>query len=126
MDPRYFSLGLALQDQVPNPFFGQIEVGALSGPTVARSQLLRPYPDYLNVMTFANHGAASTYHSLQLLGERRYSNGLSAAVTYTASKLINDSFSRVRAVPPLPASSALELSIAGWSAPSIRTTSRSA
>lgn len=99
MDPAYLALGLRLQDQVPNPFFGQITVGALSGSTVARSQLLRPFPDYLNVMTFASHGAASTYHSLQLLVERRFSDGLSAAVSYTMSKLINDSFSSAGSNP---------------------------
>ena len=82
-----------LQDQVPNPFAGVITIGPLSGATVARSQLLRPYPDYLNVMTFANHGSASSYHSLQLTAEKRYSHGISAVVTYTAGKLINDSFS---------------------------------
>ncbi|MEO6724937.1 MAG: carboxypeptidase-like regulatory domain-containing protein [Blastocatellia bacterium] len=93
LDPKYFSLGLTLQDQVPNPYVGIIKAGALSGATVARSQLLRPFPDYLNVALLANHGASSTYHSFQFTGERRYSNGLSALVSYTNSKLIDDSFS---------------------------------
>jgi hypothetical protein len=93
LDPQYYSLGLALQDQVANPFFGQIATGGLSMRTVARSQLLRPFPDYLNVNILANHGASSTYHSFQFTGERRFSNGLSALVSYTNSKLINDSFS---------------------------------
>jgi hypothetical protein len=93
LDPKFFSLGLTLQDQVPNPYRGIITVGALSGATVARSQLLRPFPDYLNITLLANHGASSTYHSFQFTGERRYSNGLSALVSYTNSKLIDDSFS---------------------------------
>ena len=80
-----------LQDQVTNPYFGQITTGGLSGPTVARSQLLRPFPDYLNIITLADHGAASTYHSFQLTAERRLSHGLTAMVSYTNSKLINDS-----------------------------------
>src|SRR5262249_59916881 len=50
-------------------------------------------PDYLNVTLLANHGASSTYHSFQFTAERRYSNGLSALVSYTNSKLIDDSFS---------------------------------
>jgi Carboxypeptidase regulatory-like domain len=91
MDPKYFDLGLALQDQVTNPYFGQIASGGLSGPTVARSQLLRPFPDYLNITTLADHGAASTYHSFQLTAERRLSHGLTAMISYTNSKLINDS-----------------------------------
>ena len=93
LDPQFFSLGLALQDQVANPYFGQITSGALSGRTVARSQLLRPFPDYLNVGLLANHGASSSYHSFQFTAERRYSNGLSALVSYTNAKQISDSFS---------------------------------
>jgi hypothetical protein len=93
LDPAQFALGLSLQDQVPNPFYGKIGVGALSGTTVARSQLLQPFPDYLTVTTFADHGAAGTYHSLQVTVERRYANGLSALISYTDGKLINDSFS---------------------------------
>lgn len=93
LDPKFFELGLALQNQVPNPFFGRISSGPLSGRTVARSQTLRPFPDYLGVGTLANHGAASTYHSFQLTAERRFADGLSALLSYTNSKLINDSFS---------------------------------
>jgi hypothetical protein len=84
---------LALQDQVPNPYRGIITTGALSGATVARSQLLRPFPDDLSVGLLANHGASSTYHSFQFTAEKRYSNGLSALLSYTNSKSINDSFS---------------------------------
>jgi hypothetical protein len=91
LDPQYFSLGLALQDPVPNPFFGKITTGSLAGATISRSQSLRPFPDYLNVGILANHGASSTYHSFQFTAERRYSNGLSALISYTNSKLIDDS-----------------------------------
>jgi hypothetical protein len=87
LDPQFFSLGLALQDQVPNPFFGQIPSGPISGRTVARSQLLRPYPDYLTVGTLNNHGNWSTYHSLQLKAERRTVQGLGLMVSYTFSRL---------------------------------------
>jgi hypothetical protein len=93
LNPAQFKLGLALQDQVPNPFAGQIKAGALAGNTVSRSQLLLPYPDYLGMMTLSNHGASSIYHSLQLTGERRYFNGISALVSYTFGKLIDDSTS---------------------------------
>ncbi len=93
LDPAHFSLRLALQDQVANPFRGQIPGSSLTGATIPRSQLLRPFPDYLSVATFANHGSSSTYHSLQVTVEKRYAAGLSALVAYTNSKLINDSFS---------------------------------
>ncbi len=93
LDPTHFALQLRLQDLVPNPFFGQILSGGLSGATVSRSQLLLPLPDYLTVTTYANHGSSSIYHSLQVTIERRYAQGLSALISYTNSKLINDSFS---------------------------------
>ncbi|MEK7404191.1 MAG: TonB-dependent receptor [Acidobacteriota bacterium] len=93
LDPAHFALGLQLQDRVANPFFGQIPSGALSASTVARSQLLLPYPDYTTVTTYATHGASSIYHSLQVTVERRFSKGISALIAYTNSKLINDSFS---------------------------------
>jgi hypothetical protein len=93
LDPQFFSLGLTLQDQVPNPYRGIITTGALSGATISRSQSLRPFPDYLNIGILANHGASSAYHSFQFTAERRYSNGLSALVSYTNAKQISDSFS---------------------------------
>ncbi len=93
LDPEYFSMGLKLQDQVPNPYYGQITSGTLSGKTVARGQLLNPYPDYLSIYTMSTHGSASTYHAFQLTMERRYSHGLSALVSYNSSKMINDASS---------------------------------
>lgn len=94
LDPKYYlEYGLALQNQVPNPFFGQISTGGLAGATVARSQLLLPYPDYGSVMTMANHGNSSTYHSVQFTLEKRYAKGISALFSYTGGKLIDESFS---------------------------------
>lgn len=93
LDPQYFSQGLALQQQVPNPFFGQITSGPLSGATVQRQVLLRAFPDYQTVQTFAANNAASTYHSLQVFAEKRFSNGISALISYTKSKLITDALS---------------------------------
>lgn len=90
LDPANFSLGLALQDQVPNPFFGQIATGALSGRTVARSQTLLPYPDYLQVTTWANPNLATSYHSLQVSAEKRFSQGLSMLLSYTKAKLMSE------------------------------------
>ncbi|MCC6294027.1 MAG: carboxypeptidase regulatory-like domain-containing protein [Bryobacterales bacterium] len=92
LDPKYFSLGLGLQDQVANPFFGQITTGTLNGRTMARSQLLRPYPDYLNVETWGNHGLSSIYHSFQMTVEKRFSDGVSALLSYTSGKLITETF----------------------------------
>jgi hypothetical protein len=45
LDPQYNSLGLALQDQVPNPYAGVVP-GSLGGATISRSQSLKPYTYY--------------------------------------------------------------------------------
>lgn len=92
LDPQYWALGLALQDQVPNPFFGQITTG-LSGRTVSRAQTLLPLPDYTGVNQMNGHGSSSVYHSMQMTLERRYFRGLSLLASYTAGKLINDAYS---------------------------------
>ncbi|HEY6401029.1 MAG TPA: hypothetical protein VI479_06450, partial [Blastocatellia bacterium] len=93
LDPQFYLLGLSLQNQVANPYFGQINSPLFASDKIARSQLLRPFPDYQGIGILANHGASSIYHSFQFTAERRYSNGLSALVSYTNSKLIDDSFS---------------------------------
>jgi hypothetical protein len=91
LDPAFFSLGLRLQDQVDNPYLGQIRTGPLSAARVQRQQLLLPYPDYGAVTTWANTGLSTSYHSLQLTVEKRYANGVSALFNYTKSKLISES-----------------------------------
>lgn len=92
LDPQYWRLGLQLQNLVTNPFAGQIATGALSGATISRAQILKPYPDYLTVFTYGNHGGSSIYHSFQLSIEKRYSHGLSSLIAFTGSKLINDTY----------------------------------
>lgn len=93
LDPKYFAEGLALQQQVANPFYGQITSGPLASATVQRQVLLRAFPDYQTVQTFAANNASSTYHSYQMIVEKRYSNGISALFSYTMSKLITDALS---------------------------------
>jgi hypothetical protein len=63
----------------------------LSSDQVTYSQLLVPYPQFTSVATEPQLIANSTYHSLQLLAEKRYSNGLQFLVTYVWSKSIDDS-----------------------------------
>lgn len=81
--------GDELRRQVPNPFYGQIAIGPLSRPTVARAQLLRPYPHFDSVTANAATFASSTYHSLQAKIEKRFSRGFSALGSYTYSKLMD-------------------------------------
>jgi hypothetical protein len=90
LDPQYLTLGLALDDPVPNPFFGQVPQGPLSGPTISRRQSLRPYPDYL-IITVQNPPLGTTmYHSAQVKMERRFSDGWGFLGSYTFSRLVGD------------------------------------
>jgi hypothetical protein len=82
-----------LNNPVPNPFAGIITDpnSVLSADKVQYSQLLLPYPQFTSVANEPRLIANSTYHALQLLAEKRYSNGLQLLVTYVWSKSIDDS-----------------------------------
>ncbi|MBI3693326.1 MAG: TonB-dependent receptor [Acidobacteria bacterium] len=83
------ALGQELRAQAPNPFFGQIASGPLSQRTVSRAQLLRPFPHFdAATSTNANWGSSS-YHSLQVKVEKRYSQGFLLHGAYTFSKLMD-------------------------------------
>lgn len=81
------SLGNALFDRVANPFAGNI-AGPLGDPTITRQQLLRPYPQYTGVFVNLPQMGSSTYHSLQMRVEKRFSSGLTLLGSYTFSKAI--------------------------------------
>jgi hypothetical protein len=49
LPPSAMALGSQLTKLVPNPFYGLIQSGALSGATTTAGQLLRPYPQYTGV-----------------------------------------------------------------------------
>ena len=83
-----------LTNMVPNPFYGIITDpnSYLSAPQVQQLNLELPYPQFPSgVTTDAWPIANSTYHSLQLVAEKRYSNGLQFLATYVWSKSIDDS-----------------------------------
>ena len=85
-------LGNSRNDQVPNPFFGIIvnPTSALSQPNVARSQLLRPFPQYTGVNAFRKPQANSIYHAFTLRVEKRFTSGLGFLASFTGGKLIDD------------------------------------
>jgi hypothetical protein len=82
-----------LNTQIANPFAAVITDpnSTLSSPQVQYAQLLLPHPQFTGVATEPQLISNSTYHGLQLLAEKRYSNGLQFLVTYVWSKSIDDS-----------------------------------
>jgi Carboxypeptidase regulatory-like domain/TonB dependent receptor len=84
------ALGPQLTQLVPNPYFGQIPPSSsIGGPTIARQQLLRPYPRFTTVSLYRNNIGNSLYHSFQGRVEKRFSQGLTFTTAYTFSKLID-------------------------------------
>ena len=68
---QYLSLGNSLNDQVPNPFYGLITAGALSGKTISRRQSLLPFPQYSGdsgVQRVMVPAGNSSYHAGTLAG----------------------------------------------------------
>jgi hypothetical protein len=82
----YLSMGSALLNPVPNPFYGLIASGNLSGRTIPAGQLLRPYPQYFNLWNAANTAAGSNYNSLQAKVEKRFPQGGTVLGAYTWAK----------------------------------------
>ncbi len=88
----YLSLGNQLLTNVTNPFYPTVTASGspLAQPTVQQGQLLRPYPEY-NGVNYSGQGIGnSTYESLQVKAEKRFSGGNSILLAYTHSKLISD------------------------------------
>ena len=86
------SMGNALNQQVPNPFFGAIKASGcgLDQPTVLKGQLLRPFPEYCSVTEAEPAAAGSTYNALQATYTHRWHSGLDLNVSYTYSKFMDD------------------------------------
>jgi hypothetical protein len=84
------SLGNALREQVTNPFFGVITTGPLAARTVERRQLLRPYPQFLNVNILDMPGASSSFNAFVARLSKRFSEGLSFSVSYQYSKALDN------------------------------------
>ncbi len=93
LDPQHMALGSALTTQVPNPFFGRFSGGVLSNRTTSRAQLLRPYPQFTDIIPIYSVGASSFYHSLQVSASKRYSRGLQMQLAYTWAKSLDDGLS---------------------------------
>ncbi|MGH9843304.1 MAG: carboxypeptidase regulatory-like domain-containing protein [Blastocatellia bacterium] len=86
---EFLAQGTRLQEQVTNPFFGIITAGPLAARTVARGQLLRPFPQFNSVVEAGVANRMSIYHSMQVKVERRFRAGGSILGAYTWAKLIS-------------------------------------
>jgi hypothetical protein len=83
---------VGLLQSVPNPFFDSVTQTsyALSGATTTVGQLALPYPQYTGLKLAGQGSYDSSYNSLQLTLERRFTSAGSLLVSYTNSKLMSD------------------------------------
>lgn len=87
---QYLALGNALNNLVPNPFYGVIPSGPLSGSTISLEQSLLPYPQYTSVLQSNVPAGNSIYNAFQVSVEKRAVKGLTLLASYTDEKTITD------------------------------------
>jgi hypothetical protein len=86
--------GSALTATTTNPFYNQIpSSSSIGGKTVSVAQLMKPYPRFLTVSAFRNNTGRTNYNAAEFKLEKRTSYGLTASLSYTHSKIMDDASS---------------------------------
>jgi hypothetical protein len=86
--------GSSLTATTTNPYYGQIPISSsIGGKTISVAQLMKPYPRFLTVAAFRNNTGRTNYNAAELKLEKRTSYGLTAMLSYTHSKLMDDASS---------------------------------
>ena len=94
LDAKYLEMGAGLNAQVANPFFGIPQAGAFStSPTIARGQLLRPFPQFGNILELQASDGRSRYRGVIVQLNRRQSKGVALRFNYTWSQLFDNQVS---------------------------------
>ncbi|MEY4093378.1 MAG: hypothetical protein RLZZ53_577, partial [Acidobacteriota bacterium] len=92
---QYLSLGQAgLTELVPNPFFG-LPAGqgkSVTSATIQRRELLRPFPQFNDILMRQTTMGESQYHAAVFKLEKRISNGWGGRLNYTYSRLKDNQF----------------------------------
>ena len=98
VDPKYLPLNNVngrnlLTEQVPNPFFGNPAAGVFADRrTLARNQLLRPFPQFGNINMTQSTLARSQYHA-GVISLNKQTTGLwGGRISYTYSRLYDNQF----------------------------------
>src|SRR5215813_8196760 len=95
-----FAPGQTSLHGVPVPYAGWVEQMQSCAPSLA--QALLPFPQYCgNIYGINENVGNSTYHSLQLKAEKRFSRGLWFLTSYTFSKLLTNADSNQPGILPV-------------------------
>ncbi len=90
LDPKHMALGSQLNQLVANPFYRHPNAGGiLAGPQVRRGQLLRPFPQFGELVGARDTGGRSWYNGLVMSAKRRMARGLQLEGSYTWSKTLD-------------------------------------
>jgi hypothetical protein len=96
LDRSLLAQGARLLEPVPNPMFGNAAFGALSRQaTVPRGQLLRPFPQFLDIFAHQVSAGIARYNSMILKLEKRITRGWGANINYTYSRNRDNLFGEV-------------------------------
>lgn len=90
IEPRYLSMGAALNNKVSNPFYG-VGTGVIGSSTVTQAQLLKPFPQFDGVNAATDYSKAR-YDSMIIKAQKRMSAGLTFLSTFTWSRNSDSSF----------------------------------
>ncbi len=71
---------------VTNPFAGLLPGSTINGATVAKSQLLRPFPEF-GTFAIEEYGGSDRYDAATIQLEKRFRSGNSLTAQYTRSSL---------------------------------------
>lgn len=97
LNPSNFPLGGSLSDQVANPDYIAGGPGIIGQPTVARSQTLRPFPQFTSVNLFVS-SAHADYNALLIKTEKRAGHGLNIVSSFTWSRNKDSSFATANSI----------------------------
>jgi hypothetical protein len=95
--PRQYLSTLGVRDQpvidrntanVGNPFLNLLPGTSINGSTIARSQLLLPYPEFTGVTEQGVSEGSSYFHMFQVRADKHFSNGLQLLANYSHSRLM--------------------------------------
>ena len=87
---QYLSMGAALSGTATNPFAGKVNpTGSLNGANTTQGQLLRPFPQFGNVLQ-TNGKGDSIYHAMQLSVQKRFGDTGTLVGNYTWAKNIGN------------------------------------
>jgi hypothetical protein len=90
LNASYLGLDTGLTTQVANPFQPFVTIGALSSATVARQQLLLPYPQFAGVAEINATYGKSNYQAMQIKVNKPITHGISFLIAYTWSKWMSN------------------------------------